>query len=177
MLRGMKANPFSAVHRDPGRSRRKKGFTLIEVVMASFVMMFGILSAMITVQASFKMIDRARYTTLAGQILQSQMEKLRLLTWSQLTDPVNGPVAHPNFTPDISLASSSTAQINHFTPAGGGACTQTIADATAPSVCAGTMKDITLTATWVGSDGRRQALSYVTRYAQNGISDFFYTTH
>jgi hypothetical protein len=40
-----------------------------------------------------------------------------------------------------------------------------------------TMKDITLSATWRGSDGRSHTLTYFTRYAQNGISDFFYTTH
>ena len=145
--------------------------------MATFVLIFGIVSALFTLQAGFKMLDRARYTTLAGQILQSQMEKLRLLTWTQLTDPVHGPMAHSNFTPDISLSAYSAAQISHFTPAGGGSCTQTITDVTSPAVCAGTMKDITLTATWIGTDGRRQTLSYVTRYGQNGISDFFYTTH
>jgi Tfp pilus assembly protein PilV len=144
-----------------------RGFTLVEVAFASFVMALAIATSLTALQYSYKSIDRARYTTLAGQILQSQMEKLRLLTWAQLTDSVNGPIGSPTFTPDVS--SVSAAQLSHFT------CTQTIADA--PSPFNGTMKDITLTATWVGTDGRTQSLTYMTRYAQNGISDFFYTTH
>ncbi len=146
---------------------KTRGFTLVEVAFASFVMALAIATSLTALQYSFKSIDRARYTTLAGQILQSQMEKLRLLTWAQLTDSTNGPIGNPNFTPDVS--SVSAAQLSHFT------CTQSITDA--PSPFTGTMKDITVTATWVGTDGRTQSLTYMTRYAQNGISDFFYTTH
>ena len=146
----------------------KSGFTILEVALASFVMIYGIVTALTVLQASFRQIDSARYTTLAGQILQSQMEKLRLLNWAQLTDPTTGAVAFPTFTPDLAVA--STAQLSHFT-----SCTQTIVDA--PSPFTGTMKDITLTVTWYGSDGHQQSLSYYTRYGQNGLSDFFYTTH
>jgi type II secretory pathway pseudopilin PulG len=147
---------------------RTRGFTLVEVALASCVMALAIASSLTALQSSYRSIDNARYTTLAGQILQSQMEKLRLLTWTQLTDPTNGPSVHSNFTPDVSAAVS--AQLSHFT-----SCTQTITDAPAPFT--GTMKDIALTATWIGTDGRQQSLTYMTRYGQNGISDFFYTAH
>jgi len=160
----------------PGRCRHgrfrqsSRGFTILEVALATFVMLFGIVTALTALQASFRQLDSARYTTLAGQILQSQMEKLRLLTWAQLTDSTNGPIAYPNFTPDVAVDPATQTLINtHFT------CTQAITDA--PSPFTGTMKDITLTATWVGSDGHQQSLTYYTRYGQNGISDFFYTTH
>ena len=45
------------------------------------------------------------YVRVSGQILQSQMEKLRMLSWGQLTDPTNGPVNGP-FTPDITSSTS-----------------------------------------------------------------------
>lgn len=151
----------------PTRKRRQAGFTIFEVMMASFVMLFAISTSLITLQRGLQAIDQARYTTLAGQILQSQMEKLRLLTWAQLTDPTNGPPASGAFTP--SMSASVSGQLANFT------CSQTIADAPAPFN--GTMKDITLTATWTGADGRSRSLTYFTRYGQNGISDFFYTTH
>lgn len=173
----------------PGRrQRRASGFTILEVALASFVMLFGIVSALTALQAGFRMIDSARYTTLAGQILESQMEKLRLLTWDQL---VNHPNLMPGlynasgtlistttpadrFTPDISADPATQAIItNHFT------CTQSIKFAPYPfDGTDGTeARQITLTATWTGSDGHVQSLSYFTCYAQNGISDFFYTTH
>jgi len=154
----------------PARTRRahraEKAFTILEVMTAASILVLTLTSSLIVLQRGFQAIDSARYTTLAGQILQSQMEKIRLLNWSQLTDPVNGPAASPTFTPDVA---TSSAQLSHFS------CTQSITDA--PSPFTGTMKDITLTATWTGTDGRRKSLSYTTRYGQNGISDFFYTTH
>ena len=154
---------------------RKAGFTILEVALAGFVLTLAIAGSITTLQMGFRAIDNARYTTLAGQILQSQMEKLRLLTWAQLTDTTTGPVAFTTFVPDVS--STSTAQINRFTTATGGAgtCSQSIV--AAPSPFNLTMRDITLTATWTGIDGKSHSLSYTTRYANTGISDFFYTSH
>lgn len=155
---------------DRRRARRRDwraGFTLVEVGVAALVLALVISTSLIALERGFVAIDNARYTTLAGQILQSQMEKLRLLTWAQLTDPTNGPPANGTFTPD--LQSSASAQLANFT------CTEVIADSPAPYN--GWMKDITLTATWKGSDGRQRSLSYFTRYGKYGLSDFFYTTH
>lgn len=137
-------------------------------------MVLAISSSLIVLQQSTKAVDHARYTTLAGQILQSQMEKLRLLTWTQLTNSVHGPVNFTTFTPDV--AAAATTQLNRFTVAGvPNRCSQSIV--AAPSPLHLTMKVITLTATWTGVDGRTHSLSYTTRYGKNGISDFFYTSH
>ncbi len=149
------------------RFRDRRGFTIVEVGVAAAVLVLCLASALGVLQRGFVSIDNARYTTLAGQILQSQMEKLRLLTWEQLNSTTNGPPTNGSFTPDIS--SSSSGQLANFT------CSQVIT--AAPSPFNSTMKDITLTATWRGSDGRTRSLTYFTRYGQNGISDFFYTSH
>jgi len=149
------------------RFRDSRGFTIVEVGVAAIVLVLCIVSSMTVLQRGFVSIDNARYTTLAGQILQSQMEKLRLLTWAQLTDATNGPPTNGAFTPDISSGTSGL--LGNFT------CSQIIT--AAPSPFNTTMKDITLTATWRGSDGRSRSLTYFTRYGQNGLSDFFYTTH
>ena len=160
-----------AVDRPPGstraRRRRDAGFTVVEVSIAAMVLILCLTSSLLVLQRGFIAIDNARYTTLAGQILQSQMEKLRMLTWAQLTDTTSGPPASGTFTPDIS--SSASGQLANFT------CSQVIA--ASPSPYNTTMKDITLTATWKGSDGRTRSLTYFTRYGQSGLSDFFYTSH
>ncbi|MEO7597796.1 MAG: hypothetical protein ABIV50_02605 [Opitutus sp.] len=156
-------------------ARSKAGFTIIEVVIAATVMVLAISGSLIVVQQGIRAIDTARYTTLAGQILQSQVEKIRMLTWTQLTSTTYGPGATANatFTPDV--ASAATAQINRFTAGGvAGRFSQSITSA--PSPFDTQMKIITLTANWTGSDGRAHTLSYTTRYLQNGISDFFYTS-
>ena len=145
-------------------------------MVAATVLVLAISSSLIVLQQAIRAIDTARYTTLAGQILQSQMEKLRLLTWTQLTNTTYGPSApaYATFTPDIT--SVATAQINRFfVGSQKGKCAQSIVAAPAPY--SSTMKQITLTANWTGVDGRAHKLSYVSYYGQNGISDFFYTTH
>src|SRR5436190_4852875 len=124
----------------PHSSRRSKsGFTIVEVMVAASVLVLCISSSLVVLQRGFVAIDNARYTTLAGQILQSQMEKLRMLTWAQLTNTTTGPVAFNTFTADIS--SSTSGMLSQFT-----SLTQTIANS--PSPFDTTMKDITLTATW-----------------------------
>lgn len=153
-----------------------RGFTLLEVMLAATVMVLAISSSIMVLQHGMRAIDTARCTTLAGQILQSQVEKLRLLTWTQLVDPVSGPTASPTFEPD--LVSTATAQINRFhVGSTWGVCAQTFEDAGAPYTGPTTMKKVTLTATWKGIDGRPHSLSYITFYGKNGISDFFWTTH
>jgi hypothetical protein len=145
-------------------------------MLAASVMVLAISSSIIVLQRGLRAIDTARYTTLAGQILQSQMEKLRLLTWTQLSNTTYGPsaTAHATFEPDITAV--ATAQINRFfVGSETGKCAQSIV--AAPPPYDSTMKKITLTANWTGLDGRPHSLSYISYYGQNGISDFFYTTH
>jgi Tfp pilus assembly protein PilV len=143
----------------------------MEVMLGATVMALGISTSILTLQYGMRAIDTARYTTLAGQILQSQMEKLRLLTWAQLTNTTSGPVAYSTFTPDVT--STTTAQLRRFSAGGvAGRCAQSI---TTVAGMGGTMRAITLTATWTGIDGKSHSLSYTTYYGQNGISDFFYT--
>lgn len=156
------------------RRRRDSGFTILEVAMAGFVLTLAIASSITTLQVGYRAIDNARYTTLAGQILQSQMEKLRLLTWAKLAQGSNCAATFTTFTPDVS--STSTAQLQRFstTTGGAGTCYQSIVDAPAPFT---NMKDITLTATWTGIDGQSHTLSYTTRYGYLGLSDFFYPSH
>src|SRR4051812_47316227 len=145
----------------PATRRRnpQAGFTIAEVGIAAMVMLLCISSSLVTLGYGYKAIDNARYTTLAGQILQSQMEKLRMLTWAQLTDATSGPPTSGSFTADVSASTSG--MLSQFT-----ALTQTINNAPAPF--SATMKDITLSATWRGADGRSHTLTYTTRYGQNG---------
>ncbi|PTX91727.1 hypothetical protein [Opitutus sp. ER46] len=162
---------FSSTRGPAGHRRRRDrqaGFTIVEVGVAALVLVLCISSSLIALQRGFVAIDNARYTTLAGQILQSQMEKLRLLTWAQLTasPSAGGPPTNGTFTPD--LTASASGQLANFT------CSQVITASPAPFNTS--MLDITLTATWKGSDGRSRSLTYFTRYGRNGISDFFYTT-
>jgi Tfp pilus assembly protein PilV len=169
-------------HRDARRSAC--AFTILEVMVATMVMTLTLTSSLQVLGYGLRAIDTARYTTLAGQILQSQMEKLRMLTWTQMTS-ATGPMSDATFTPDNGISPQVT---NFFTVAAGtttptaDSCAQSIVydpayDITVGGATVHTMVDITLTATWKGADGIQRFRTYYSQYAQFGISDMFYTAH
>ena len=131
--------------------------------MATFVLAFGIATSIIAIQSGFKYLDVARGTTLASQVLQSEMERLRMMSWSSITGV--GMMGTHNvdlssmFTADPSLASKF-------------AVTETIADSPDHP---GEMVNITLSVTWAGFDGRRQTRSFKSYYCKNGLYDYYYT--
>ena len=60
-----------------------RAFTILEVMIATFVMSLVIGTSLIALQTGFKYIDVARGDTLASQIMQSEIERLRLMAWSK----------------------------------------------------------------------------------------------
>uniref|UniRef100_UPI00404AEB4D type IV pilus modification PilV family protein n=1 Tax=Cephaloticoccus sp. TaxID=1985742 RepID=UPI00404AEB4D len=154
----------------PPRQRRAQGgFTIFEVMMASIIMVLGISTSLTTITYGMRAIDTARSGTLGAQILQSEMENLRLLNWAQLT------ALPTTATVDISAVISSGTStaldatlnniISKFT------CVRTIST---PKV---NMREVTLVVTWNGQDGRSHSNNYVTRYCKDGLYDFYYTAH
>ncbi|MFA6287638.1 MAG: prepilin-type N-terminal cleavage/methylation domain-containing protein [Opitutaceae bacterium] len=137
----------------------RRAFTLIEVMLASVVLLFGITSAILVLQRGLQSIDTARNTTNASQIMQSELERLRLKSWAQiqaLQDANSTAVA----VPAVSGMANTTIT-----------CTRTIRDLKTD------MKEITLVATWRGYDGLSHTLRLITRYGKSGLYDYFYTSH
>jgi hypothetical protein len=128
-------------------------------MVAAIVLVFAITSSATVMQRGFQALDTARNLTIAGQIMENEMESLRLKNWNQiqaLENPGNTAVA-----PDPSLGAAA----QRFT------CTYNISDLKTD------MKQITVTATWNGVDGRPHTVSYLTRYGKDGLNDYYYTTH
>ena len=137
---------------------RLSGFTLVEVMVASTVLIFGIVTAITTSQRGLQALDTARNLTAASQIMQSEMERIRLLSWTQLQTLQQ--------TGGTTVATSdSGADASRFT------CTRDITDIKTD------MKQITLTTVWHGYDGGEHTARLITRYGQSGLNDYFYTTH
>lgn len=150
--------------RPPPRRRPwtgSEGFSIMEVAMATFVMAFGIATSIIALQSGFKTLDVARGTTLASQILQSEMESIRLMSWSQVhaLDGTTNVDLSTVFTTDPTVASRFTLQ-------------RTIGDLSGKE---GEMKEITLVVSWRTVDGRPLNRSFRTYYTRNGLYDYFYT--
>ncbi len=145
-------------------------------MVATFVLALGISSSILVIQSGFRALDTARNTTLAAQILQSEMERIRLLPWSTSSLDASGnlkpSVSALTNDPDINLgglfpASATTDQLDRrFTLA------RTVVNAPDRD---DEMKIITLTITWRGIDGTLRTRSSSTRYAKNGLYDYYYT--
>lgn len=141
------------------RRRGAAGFTILEVMVAAVVLVLGITTAIVTLQRGFQAVDTARHYTFASQVMQSELERLRLKSWSQvqaLQDASDNAVEVPR------VAGTSGATFN---------CTRSIRDLKTD------MKEITLTSTWRGYDGRAHTARLITRYGKSGLYDYFYTSH
>lgn len=165
----MFTRPFGST---PGRSlpavlrprSRRAAFTIVEVLVATAVMVFGISSAIIVIQSGFRALDTARNTTLASQIIQSELERVRLLSWTAVAAlPSTGSL---NFA-DIFPAGETTDRIaRRFT------VVRTAADVHGKT---GEIREIALSVTWRGIDGISHTRTSSTQYAKNGLYDYYYT--
>lgn len=157
--------------------RRQAGFTILEVALAASVMALAIATSVTALQAGFRMIDTARKITIAGQVLQSLTEDLRLLTWTQVTalpatttgsltafdsDTVN----HYQSTSVTGYSATAASMLSGFT------FTRTVS---APATGQTELKVIVFTAKWTGIDGTSHTRTYTSYYAKNGLYDYFST--
>ena len=152
-------------------SRPDSGFTIIEVAMATFVMAFGISTSIIALQMGFKAINVARDETLASQIMQSEIERLRLWPWSKTTPTgVVDSIAELPATETVPLATtfvSNAAITSRFS------VTRTVSND--PSDTTRNVRYITVAVTWKSYDGRTHSRNFTTLYAKDGLYDYYYT--
>jgi type II secretory pathway pseudopilin PulG len=159
-------------------------FTLIEIVMAVAVMALVITTSITTLQYGMGAVDTARNMTLAAQIMQSQIEVIRMQNWTQITALQSGsPTANPFVsvggvtitegvgTAPTTLDASLTKIADRFV------FTRTISDIVVGGVTRPDIKSITFSVAWTGVDRRSHTLNYQTRYARNGLSDYLYVAH
>lgn len=144
----------------PPRLRRPaRAFTIVEVMVAAGVLIFGLVTAITTMQRGLQAVDTSRNLALATQLMQTELERLRLKSWAQLeTLQASGQTA-------VTFDRSAGAAAARFH------CTRTIADAKSD------MKEITLVTEWSGYDGRAHTARLITRYGKNGLNDYISTAH
>ena len=144
--------------------------------MSAFIMAFGIATSIIAMQTGFKAIDLARGTTMASQIIQSEMERLRMMSWTTMTTlstatDIVAPI--PTGSPaGIEQFDGSTYFSTNPAIAGKYIITRTIvADGTRTS----DVYNITISVSWRGYDNRSHTRSFRSMYAKNGLYDYYYT--
>ncbi len=150
--------PYRALPPSSPYRPRDNGFTLVEVMVAATVMVFGITTAIVTLQRGFQALDHARNLTFASQVMQSELERLRLKNWTQMQALQDAGPGAVDITAPAGLAPTFR-------------CTRTIRDLKTD------MKEVTLVSSWSGYDGRTHSVRYLTRYGKSGLYDYFYTSH
>lgn len=140
------------------RRRGRRGFTILEVMLAAAIMALALSSSIIVMQRALSLQDSARNLTLAGQILQAEFERMRLKDWSVVSGYAAGPTAltvNTVFTDTASVGNRFTLQRRVSTP-------QT------------DMREIELVASWRAYDGRTVSRSMKTYYCRYGLYDHYY---
>jgi Tfp pilus assembly protein PilV len=149
---------ISRVSRYSGKLAR--AFTIVEVAMAVLVLALALTTSITAMQSAFLQFDTARNLEVAANILQCEMEKERLFTWTQASDATYVPVIDSSFA-------RNTAISGRFT------LSRTVAAVAGHS---GQMVQITLTVRWRNYDGRSLSRSYTTYYTQGGLNAYLYGT-
>lgn len=143
------------------RRRSQRGFTIMEVTMTTFIMAMALSTSILTMMGGFRSIDVARNITLASQVLQSEMERLRLMSWSDIA------ALSTSETVDLSTVFTSDAAL--------AARYQLVRQVTDVSGKVGEMKQITLAVTWTNSSGLPLSRQFTTYYTKDGLYDYYYT--
>lgn len=135
--------------------------------MASFILAFGIATSIIALQTGFKFIDVARDTTLASQILQSEIERIRMMSWGTVDALI--PAGEEKGSETVNLATMFTSDVNlanRFT---------VVRTVTKDTTRINDVRFITLQVTWESLDGRSHSRSFQAKYIKNGLYDYYYT--
>lgn len=128
-------------------------------MIAATVLVFGITTAILTLQSGLQAVDNARNYTTAAQVMQNEMERLRLKSWAQIQ------TLQDSGNTDVQVSATANSAGAPF------ACSRTIRDLKTD------MKEIAVVATWRGYDGSPHTARLLTRYSKTGLYDYFYTAH
>lgn len=142
-------------------------------MVASFVMLFAISSSILVMQSGFKALDTARKTTLAAQIMQSEMERIRMLSWTSVSGEASGPIDLKKIFPqNTEVEKQILAQMEaSFTAER----TVTPLTAYASDIGEPEIVEISVSIRWKGIDGVAHERSSSTRYCKNGLYAYYYT--
>jgi prepilin-type N-terminal cleavage/methylation domain-containing protein len=152
----------SLLHQSEGSLRKSSSrcaFTLVEVMVAVFVMAIGLTSTAVCMQVGMQMHDDARSISYVTEVLQDQAEQIRLLNWTAIEKLPDT----ETFTAPDYFAVNSVNQ-SRFT------FTRSVSDVPDQTE----IKNITLNATWKSLKGAQKTRTLLLRYANNGLYDYNY---
>jgi hypothetical protein len=128
--------------------------------MAVALLAFAIATSITTLQRAFLSLDTARNLSTATTLLQTEMEKERLLDWAT--------VSSANYRPTLDPIHQGNPLI-----AGRFTLTRTVEALAGTS---GKMVQVTVRVTWRNYDGRQLSRSFTTYFTEGGLNEFITST-
>lgn len=134
---------------------RSKGFTLTELIVAMGIFTMVIAGGLSGVSRGFDILGDSRNFTRVSQILQSEIESLRSLSWQELTDlPENA---------EISLDTQfDTSAYNLY-----GVSREIIS-------VEDEIRQVNVIVSHENGRGRLITLKYITFFSKGGLNDYYY---
>lgn len=127
------------------------GFTLVEVMMAATILVVGLVGMVQTVTIGSEMLDTSRKQTLAAQIIQTQVERIRLMNWSDVAILTAAATA-------VDLPAAFVSQESSF------ACQRSVAEVKTD------LRRVTFTVTWKSNVNRTYSRIGEAYVGKNGLS-------
>jgi hypothetical protein len=148
-------------------------FTLIEVALAATIIGVGFVGMIEALAIGTEMLDTARKQTIAAQIMQSEIEYLRLQDWNSMLKnlsnqsqiPLNTDPANPNGSCHH-LFGTSLASMPYRSLKYGWNVTNVRTDGSGNPI----LRQVTITVTWASVTGKphvRSSSVYVGKYGLN----------
>lgn len=131
------------------------GFSLVEVLVAVTMLTLVFLAAMAALNQGFNMVENARFGTHASQILQSEMETLRMMDWAQ----IEALPSEEDFVIDMRFMQGRADRYQGI---------RRVED-----VRPG-MRRVVLELNFTSMDGRNLQRRYFTFFGQHGLNDYNY---
>jgi len=151
---------FSMLLSASKRKECKKAFTLVELMIALVIFAIVIASGFACVKMGLTLVDNSRHHTRAGQIMQSEIERIRSLPWGSSIEP-GTLLALPTAETAITL-NDEYAQANYANYELKRTITNGVGDS----------RKITLVVTWTDIGRMTHAKTYVTLYTKGGLYDY-----
>lgn len=140
-----------------GLNRSKKGLTLVELMVASTVFALAIAGSFAGLLQGFNFIEGSRHYTRVSQVMQSELEYLRSLSWVDLNELPTSEEITPSSQFNSTFYDDYTIErrIISETPS---------------------LRRVEIEVTFSGSNrsGSEISLSFVTYFTQGGLNDYYY---
>jgi len=155
---------------DIQKTKSSAGFTIMEVALAATVLALTLVGMIQVIDSGSEMLDLSRKQTIAGQILHSEIDQLRLQGWATITGYTAGPTQLTLASdPILSEMAQQLGGTFPYSVARTVTCVQPAGDPF-PYAIPPLLLQVTFTVAWTGVTGHSYTRTSTTYVGQNGLS-------